>query len=396
MTTTSERRAPRARLERILRSGAGWSTALWLGQHVVLLALGATVVALWGGPDYAPEGLFGVFYRWDSGFFACIAQYGYLGQPCDGGSGSERIAFFPLYPLLAQGVAWVASLGAMGKASIAFGLWLVAAVASLAATIGVHRVAEHGFGSDTARRATALFVLCPYAVFLVASYSEALYLAGAVWAWHCCQRGRYWLAGALGIVATATRASGMFLVLALLVLYLVERRMRGERIRVVDVIAIGTSGLGILAYWVWLWASTGDLLAWFRAQGEGWGRRTSWPWETLVNQGIHVLREPRWDWQLQAVLETAAAVLIVVCVVLMLRRREWASATLTGTTALSLMTSTSYLSLARNTLTLFPIFILLADVLRGRLERWYRVVLWGGAALLLFNTVQLALGNWAD
>lgn len=396
MTTTSERSAPRARLERVLRSGTGWSTALWLAQHIVLLAIGALVVGVWGGPASAPEGFFGIFYRWDSGYFGCIAQYGYLGQPCDGGSGSERIAFFPLYPLLAQGVAWIVSLGAMGKASIVFALWLVAAVASLAATIGVHRVAEHGFGTATARRATALFVLHPYAIFLIASYSEALYLAAAVWAWHSCQRGRYWLAGALGVVATATRASGLFLVLALLVLYVAEQRKHGDRIRLLDLVAVGSGGLGVLAYWGWLYLSTGDLLAWFHAQGDRWSRRTSWPWEALVNQGIHVLREPKWDWQVQAALETAAAIVIVVCVALMLRRREWAAATLTSTTALSLMTSSSYLSLARNTLTLFPIVILLADVLRGSRERWYWLVLWGGAGLLLFNTVQLALGNWAD
>ena len=126
------------------------------------------------------------------------------------------------------------------------------------------------------------------------------------------------------------------------------------------------------------------------------GRRTRWPWETLINQGIHVLREPRLDWQIQALLEAVAAVVIVVAVVVLVRRRAWAPATLVGTTAASLMTSTSYLSLARNTLTLFPLFILLADLTRGRHRPWFWIVLATGSALLLLHTVQLALGNWAD
>lgn len=380
----------------IVRSGIRYCLALWLLQRIVIQALGAAVVAIAGGPDYAPEGFFGVLYRWDSGYFACIATYGYLGQACDGGSGIERIAFFPLYPMLAHAVAWVVSLGALDAASIAFALWTVAAVASAFATVGVYRIAQLEFDASTARRATALFLCSPYAVFLVASYSESLYLAAAVWAWYWCLRRHYWLTGILGIVATATRASGMFLVVALLVLYLVRLRRDGERFRVAHLVAVGASGLGTLAYWTWLYLGTGDALAWFHAQSEGWNRRTRWPWETLINQGIHVLREPRLDWQIQALLEAVAAVGIVVAVVVLVRRRAWAPATLVGTTAASLMTSTSYLSLARSTLTLFPLFILLADLTRGRHRRWFWVVLWSGSALLLGNTVQLALGNWAD
>lgn len=379
----------------LMRSGLRYCLAIWLLQRIVLQTVGAIVVAVAGGASYAPSGFFGVFYRWDSGYFACIVSNGYFGPACADGSALERAAFFPLYPLLARAVAWVVSFGAMGEPSIAFALWFVAAVASVFATIGVYRIAQHQFDERIARRATALFVFGPYAVFLIASYSESLYLAGAVWAWLFCLRGRYVLAGLLGIVATASRASGMFLVLALIVLYLTGLRRRGERFRILNLIAVGMSGLGILAYWIWLAVRTGDLLAWFHAQSEGWNRHTRWPWETLLNQGIHVLREPLWDWRVQAILEVLFAIGILVCVFLFLKRREWASATLVGTTAASLMTSSSYLSLARNELTMFPIPILIADLTRRR-PVWFWVLFGGGAALLLFNTVQLALGNWAD
>lgn len=395
MATIVLRVSRRSAIAWVVRSGIRYCLAIWLLQRIAVQIVGLVVVLVAGGPEYAPDGFFGLFYRWDSGYFACIASYGYVGQPCDGGSGIERIAFFPLYPMVSWAIAWVVSLGAVGLDSIAFGMWLVAAAASVVATIGVYRIAQHRFDAGTARRAAALFVFSPYAVFLVASYSEALYLAAAVWAWHACLRGRYWLTGALGIVATATRASGMFLVVALLVLYLVERRRREERLRIVDLIAVGSSGLGVLAYWGWLYIATGDPLAWFHAQSDGWNRRTRWPWETLLNQGIHVLREPRLDWQLQAVLEVIAAVGIGICVVVLARRRDWGSATLVGTTAASLMTSNSYLSLARSTLTMFPIVILIADATRGRRRRWFWAALWIGCALLLFDTVQLARGNFS-
>lgn len=388
--------ARRSAISWIVRSGLRYCLAVWLLQRLVVQAVAVVVVAIAGGPAYAPDGFFGVLYRWDSGYFACIATYGYLGQPCEGGSGIERIAFFPLYPMLARAVAWVVSLGAMGAASIVLALWLVSAVASAVATVGVYRVAQLELGASAARRATALFLCSPYAVFLVASYSESLYLAAAVWAWYACLRRQYWLTGVLGIVATSTRASGMFLVVALVVLYLVGRHRDGEPVRIVQLAAVAASALGTLAYWTWLWLATGDPLAWFHAQSEAWNRRTRWPWETLLNQGIHVLREPELDWQLQAAFEVVAAAALVVAVVVLVRRRAWAPATLVGTTAASLMTSTSYLSLARNTLTLFPLFILLADLTRGRHRRWFWILLWTGSALLLLHTVQLALGNWAD
>nr|WP_315267823.1 mannosyltransferase family protein [Microbacterium lemovicicum] len=369
---------------------------IWLLQRVVVQLIGLLVVSMAGSPSYAPGGFFGTFYRWDSGYFACIAAQGYLGQDCQGGSGLERVAFFPLYPMLSSAVAWLVSAGAMSTESVTFGLWLVAAAASIFAVIGVYRIAEHRFDQGTARRAAALFLFSPYAVFLVASYSESLYLAAAVWAWYFCLRRRYLLTGVLGIVASASRASGMFLIIALLVLYLLEARRMGKRVRILDLVAIGSGSAGVIAYWVWLYFATGDLLAWFHAQSEGWHRRTRWPWETLLNQGIHVLREPRWDWQMQAILEVGAAIVIAVAIILFVRRKEWASATLVGTTAVSLMTSNSYLSLARNTLTLFPLFILLADWTRGPRRRWFWVLFASGCALLVFNTVQLALGNWAD
>ena len=67
---------------------------------------------------------------------------------------------------------------------------------------------------------------------------------------------------------------------------------------------------------------------------------------------------------------------------------------LVGLTAASLMTSNYYLSLARNTLTLFPLVLLLADHTASR--RRFAVCLGLSIALLLFNTVQFASGHWAD
>ena len=376
------------------RSGLAFCLVLWLAQRVVVQGIGLTVNAVRGPAPHAGPGFFGEFANWDSGWFSCIIRSGYFGPACSGGQTLERLAFFPLYPASASGVAWLAGGGDASPTTIAFGLWAVSAVASLAAVVALFALVEHTRGAQAARRASALLLFGPYAVFLVASYSESLYLAAAIGAWYACQRRRYALTAVLGIVATLTRASGLFLVPALLVLYVTTTLREKRRLRWSELVLVGSSGFGVVGYFVWLWARTGDLFAWSHAQEAGWNRTTRWPWDTLLNQGVHVLREPRWDWQIQAVIEVVFAVGLVLAVLLLLRARDWPAATLVALTALSLMTSNSYLSLARNTLTLFPLLLLVVDLKLSR--RRFTVVLVAGLVLFLFNTVQLAAGNWAD
>ena len=139
--------------------------------------------------------------RWDVGLFRKVAEYGYAGYPQHyPDRGIE--AFFPGFPLVLALVHrvvpdWTAagllvSLAAGGVAC----LWL----GRLAALDGVD-------GS----RATLYLVLSPYAVFLAAGYSEALFLALALPGWWCARRGHWAAAGLLVAGASAVRVSGLFL-----------------------------------------------------------------------------------------------------------------------------------------------------------------------------------------
>lgn len=395
MSTLTRVAAPRVgRLEGVLSGRLGFLLGLWLVQRALLQGIGVLVNALSGPVPNAGPGFFGQLANWDSGYFSCIVRNGYFGPPCGDGENLERFAFFPLYPLVSRGVAWVAGGTELTPTAVAFGMWLVAALASFGALAALYLLVEHLRDRTVARRASVLFVFGPYALFLATSYSEGLYLLGAVGAWYACYRRRYLLTAGFGLVATLSRASGMFLVPALLVLYLTATLHEHRRIRWGQLVLVASPGLGIVGYWAWLGIRTGDPLAWFHAQGLGWNRHTRWPWDTLLNQGIHVLREPRWDWQVQAVLELLFAMGLCVALLLLARARDWPAVVLVGLTAVSLMTSSYYLSLARNTLTLFPLVILLADHTVSR--RRYVVCLGLSVALLVFNTVQFATGHWAD
>lgn len=368
----------------------------WLAARALIQGIGWIVVAVAGVPHHARPGPFGTFFNWDSGYFACILESGYFGPACADGTTVERVAFFPGYPVLARGLGWLFGLGDPAAAGT-FALWLVPALGSLGAAIMVYRIADHGHGRIVARRAVSFFLAGPYALFLAVSYSEALFLLGATAAWWCCLRRRYLLTAAFGMIATATRVSGLFLVPALILLYLADVRRNPGTFRPHRLIMVAASGLGAALYLGWLWWRTGSPTSWFDAQRDGWHRSTQWPWQTLRQQLIHVVAEPLPDWRVQSVLELIFAIGLVLAVVLLLRRRDWPAAVFAGLTALSLMTSNTYLSLARNTLTVFPLFILLATltVQRPRLFRFWPIMI-TGLAILVYNTIQFALGNWAD
>lgn len=386
-------RADRARLSRVV----AFCLAVWLTSRILIESIGWVVVAVHGVPQYSRSGPLGTFFNWDSGYFECIVKFGYFGPACLDGTTSARMAFFPGYPLLARALALAIGAGHLSATSVVTALWAVPTVASIFGAVLIYRIAETQESGAVARRATVLFVLGPYALFLVASYSESLYLAFAMGAWYLVLRRRFWLSGLVGLCATLTRVSGLFLVPALLVLYVVETRRQGRKLRLVEFIGVAVSGLGAAGYLLWLALRTGHLNAWFKAQGEGWDRRTQWPWLTLYRQGLHILFEPTFDWQAQAVLELVFAIGICAGFVLLIKRRNWPGAVLVGLTALSMMTSNTYLSLARNSLTLFPLTVLLAALLVRTRHRW---LFWAaaavGAVILVYNTVQFSLGHWAD
>lgn len=386
------------------RSAAGWRTAvagglgLWAAVRILLTAFGLLVEKTTAGVAVrpaVPHSFFTLFYHWDSSYFLAIAQRGYFAP----GEYADIAAFLPGYPLAARLATFAAFPGgSFSTADVLVGLWLAALIPSAVAAVGMWRLASVLVGERSAPVAVILLVAGPYAVFLAASYSESLFLAFAVFAWYSAVRGRWWVAGILGAAASLTRIDGLFLAVALGVVYLQSTGPLWHRRigRAVAVVALSASSL--VGYFVYLFAATGDPLAWLTAEHDGWHRRFTMPWasglHTLVDAGDEHLRSAV---RAQSLLEVVFAVLAVAGLVLLVRRRWWGAAVLVGTMLVSLTTSTTYLSLSRETLLMFPPVLLLASF-RDRPGRRWILVAAGivGALLLLFTTREFVLGHWAQ
>jgi hypothetical protein len=327
------------------------------------------------------HGLHGFLTGWDSWDVTVlreVAQFGYDGYPRHYAD-QDVAAFFPGFPLVLKAFhvvipSWTAA-----------GL-VVSLVAGAVACVYLARLAELDDVEGT--RAVLCLVLSPYAVFLAAGYSEALFLALALPGWSAARRG-HWVAASLLVAGACTvRISGLFLAVALVVHWLVSSRDR-------TVVAwLAAPFLALVGYAVYLHHVSGDWLRWFHAQQHGWDRGAAWPWDALRttwNAAFHGNYSPEYTWSFRA--EIAAVLVGVVVTLVLLRRRRWGEATYVGLSVAALATSSFYLSVARATLLWFPLWLLLAEAMQRRpwLQATYVTV---ATPLMAAGVLTFTAGRW--
>jgi hypothetical protein len=307
--------------ERIVAVREVWR-ALWTSRLLVWLA-GAGVVATFGsGPvrhAFDPPGVTSGFgwlgdvlaapaARWDAAWYLVIAHYGY--RPDLGALTASRTAFFPLYPLGLRalsdvGLAPVAAGVLLSLSTLAAGLYCLHRLTTL--EVGrlrcyMRRVAAPpdvsplGRGAplakldarEVARLAVLLTAFAPMAFFFSAVYSESLYLALSVGVFLCARRGRWASAAMLAALASATRSTGIVLMLPIALFYLYGPRedrladfplARGLRARYRlrgDALWIVLAPAGLALYMAHLALAGGDALAPFHAEVV-WSRHFAGP-----------------------------------------------------------------------------------------------------------------------
>ncbi len=252
------RRLPRYPLEAFL-----WTRALiWGGTllaYLVFEAQYAQPLHTNGAEDVVEHDVgwaVDVWGRWDSGWFLGIAHHGYANP-------SHSTAFFPAYPLLVRGVGSF-FLGHDLLAGV-----LVSLLASLIAFVLLWRLATGLMEERGAERSVLYLAIFPTTLFLIAVYSESLYLALTVAAFLAAVRGRWTWAGVATGLAALTRVSGVILLPALAVIAWRSPNRRG---------ALGRLALSIpiMALWpIYLGLQYHRPFVFLTAQRSGWDRHLS-------------------------------------------------------------------------------------------------------------------------
>ena len=206
--------------------------------------------------------------RWDAGWYAQIVDHGYMNVAV-GPSGQMNVAFYPFYPLVVSILDVVVNNALLSTI-------IVSNLAALAAIILMYRLVEERFDKEVAWKSVLLLTVYPFSFYLSTGYSEALFLLLVVAAVYSAEKGKWLVAGLLGLFAAATRVPGLVLLPTLGLRYLESIDFRLRNIKA-NVLGLGLIVFGPLAFFAYLGIRFADPLIQFRAtRVPGW-------WESGLN-----------------------------------------------------------------------------------------------------------------
>ena len=327
-----------------------------------------------------------IWFRWDTAWFNSIAQQGYA--PAYVGASPRHfeynVAFFPGFPMMMRYVSSI-GIGTTGA-----GL-LISMIAGFIAALALGRLATRMGGHS--QLAVLAWVAAPVALFLAAAYTEALFCAFAFWAWSLGREQRWVFAGILGGVAALVRVNGVFLGIGLVVMFLTTPNRDWKRGS-----ALLLPFFATLGYFAYLHAISGSWNTWSQAQSVYWKRQTVDPITSFSHTLQHIFvhtgsTSASSPWRF--VFEIVAMAVVVVALVITVRWKWWAEFAYMLVTAISLGTSSVYLSVPRTLVVLFPIWLIVGIWMTR--HRWFRYgYLVASVPLLIFWTIRFTQGFWVS
>ena len=318
-------------------------------------------------PEDQPPSAWTSLQTWDAQHYLYLAENGYSGA---GGSA----AFFPLWPLLVRTIA------PLFGGSV---LWSGIVLANLLSIVGMmlfYGLARAHLGSRrTADTSLLLILACPGALFLSFVYPESLFLCLALLMISALLRGRWWTAVAASFFMPLTQGVGLFAVLPLLYDQLARRRETGR------IVWSRLSGAlaplaGFATYLLWMKLQTGDPFL---------GIRTQLKFTTLARYDLprfldSIFHVGTLDEALLWVADKTWFVLLIACLVPLWRSSRTMFFYALGIGAAPVLTE--FTSCTRSIVVVFPVFLVLGEVLGGERRRLDR-----GVVLAAFAALQVLL-----
>ncbi len=405
---------------RLLLVLIGCTTALYL---VPLLNPSQPIHPL-PGITQVPAMFWLMWDHFDAGFYLGIARSGYW--PASTLKGMSNWAFFPLYPLLVRGVALL--IGTQHHSAYLLAGLIVSAGATLAAEIALYQLAWREWSRPLARRAVWLLMIFPTSFYLSAQYPESLALALSLFCCFFVRKRAWWRAGVTGWLAALTHPQGVLLVLVAgyeAWQMLAEQEAPYQRratwftsvlawcdSRLIKVwtsflrrrtwllflaVALIPTGLALFGFYGYL--KTGFWTPFTVTEHNGWGRSPVNPVVLL----IYMLRYPRpaspYDWNFYA-LNMGMVLFSLALLIPIFRRLPFAYGLYMLANILLPLTAGETNSIARFTLGLFPIYLILSWWIgQGKdevqQERRFGVLLVTSAMLLALCMVLFTVGVYS-
>ncbi len=246
--------------EKTWQEGLIFVMSIWLLSRLVIIIALQIVAPLLpldpvaqngSGVDFfVPKMDWELFNHWDGKWYEKIATIGY--EYINDGQ-MYSVAFFPLFPLIVRGVM---TLGLPFTVAAT----LVNKFALLGALLLAYYWMKEYCGIKAAKWTTAVMALCPFSLYGSVIYTEGLFLLVTSAALLAFDKHRYGWAGVLGAMVTASRAPGIAIVPAFLLVAWKEKRPR-----IAYITAIAASA-GLVLFALYCAIRFGDPLAFVHVQ----------------------------------------------------------------------------------------------------------------------------------
>ncbi|MGV3620588.1 MAG: hypothetical protein ACO1OB_07210 [Archangium sp.] len=321
--------------------------------------------------------------RWDAGWYGEIAQNGYwlkAGQ-------QSPVAFFPLYPMIIRGIAWLGVNRWVAGIAVSF-------ISAMTALALFHRWAQR-VAPEYASAAFWLLALYPFAEYLYGVvYSDALFLLCSVGAFLALEKDKPVVSAVLGAAACACRPVAPAVVLGLLARSIERRRKAGLVLRFIDFVP-ALAGFGLLAFMGYLEYRFDDPLAFAHVQGvPGWEQPPGW--ESWLKLSFFNTMTPPVAPAVAARLGGHALMTLLALALSLptFKRLGWGYGVyVLVVVAIPAVSSKDFQGLGRYVIAAFPLFVTLSMLLKPVPRR---VVTFASAVLLVCCAVAIGAGAYVS
>jgi hypothetical protein len=321
-----------------------------------------------------------VINNWDGGWYVYAAQHGWPHKVLSGlgDAGQDTLAFFPGFPVVIRVVHFILPVTWIRAGEVA------AFLAQVAMVIGLWVLTREVWEEQVADRSVILLCFFPAAFIFPIMYSEPMLIAAGC-ACILALRRRWWVAAGLAAaVGGITRVVGLALVACCAwEAYQAIRTRREWR----SLAAVILAPLGVIAWFAYLWASTGDRNAWLDTERNGWAQHSTFlAIPRLIRTVLHDHPAQPNDF-----LPLLATVLALVLLIALIHSR--APGTLIVYSAAVLLISATSVNPSgirfRFVMTAFPLVMVMGYRLKGNV---YALVLAGSSMLMTSMMVVTLTG----
>lgn len=326
--------------------------------------------------------LLGPWQRFDTNHYLRIAREGY---------GVEQESVFPpLYPLaIRAGGQLFRGFMPLGQANLVAAI-LISNLAFIGVLVLLHRLTTAEMDEASAKRSLVYLAIFPTGFFLIAGYTESLFIFFALASIMASRRGDFWLAGLLGLLASLTRLTGWILVAPMAYEYMRQRDFKFRRLQA-DVLGIALPLLGSGAFLAY--RSMIGLPSIGQIYQEYWYQIVGFPGQDLVLALQRILAGGA---AVTLFFDLFCAIFLLISTIIVFRRLGPTFGLYSAMLLLFIFLPTSHFkplfSFSRYVLAFFPTFMLLGEA--GRNPWINRLIVYPSIGLYLYFSGQFFIWGW--